>query len=319
MKRVGKTLSAMVALTVAAACGGGGEEAGGLKEVTIGLVPAAVTAAIHVGIDQKFFEAEGLKLTVETGQGGAALLPAVSSGQMEFASSTPVSLLLARDRGLDVRVIAPWTGDGTSAGGTVKSSNVVLAKDPAVRSAKDLEGRTVAINALRSVGDLTIREAVRHAGGNPDRVSFVEMGFADMPGALAQGHVDGIWTAEPFISTLVAKGNHAVKETNNSDAVPDMATQLIFTSKKLADNDPELVAAMTRALNKTLVHVKENPEKVRAHVPTVLKQLDPEIVKRLDLDVFETEVRRAPLERIGQLLELEKWINSPADVGGLLP
>ncbi|SDH10325.1 NitT/TauT family transport system substrate-binding protein [Sinosporangium album] len=319
MNRVGRTLSVLVALTLVAGCGGGGESADGLREVTIGLVPAAVTAAIHVGIDQKFFEQEGLKPSIETGQGGAALLPAVASGQMEFASSTPVSLLMARDRGLKVRAITPWTGDGTSADGTVKSSNVVLAKDPSIRSARDLEGRTVAINALRSVGDLTIREAVRHAGGNPDKVTFVEMGFADMPGALAQGHVDGIWTAEPFITTLVAKGHHAVKQTDNSDAVPDMATQLIFTSQKLIDDDPDLVAAMTRALGKTLAYVKDNPDKVRARIPTVFAELDPAIVKRLDLDVYETQLRREPLERIGRLLELEKWIKPPADIAGLLP
>lgn len=317
MRRIA-TIVAVAAVALTAACGEG-EDDDGVRDVTIGLLPASVTAAIHVGIDQGFFEEEGLNLSVETGQGGAALLPAVSSGQMEFASSTPVSLLLARDRGLDVRVIAPWTGDGTAAEGTVESANVVLAADPAIRGAADLDGRTVAINALTSVGDLTIREAVRQAGGDPDGVTFVEMGFADMPAALAQGNVDGVWTAEPFISSLIAEGHHAVEGTNNSDAVPRMPTQLIFTSGSLIESDPDLVAAMTRALEKTLAYAGEHPDAVRAHVPTVLSELDPDIVARLDLDVYDTEVPREPLVRIGELLDLEGWIENPADIDGLLP
>ncbi|PXY23357.1 hypothetical protein BAY59_27140 [Prauserella coralliicola] len=314
-----KATAALTALVLLAGCTSSGGEEGQLREVSIGLLPAAATAAIYVGIEEGFFEREGIELRIESGQGSAALLPAVSSGQMQFASGTPVSLLIARDQGLDVRVVSPWTGDGVSGNGTVNSSNVVIANDPAISTAVDLEGKTVAINALHSVGDLTIREAVRHAGGDPGAVTFVEMTFADMPGALAQGHVDAIWTAEPFISTLLDEGNHAVTGTNNSDAIPNMITQVIFTSQQLADEDPELVAAMARALKKTLQFSAEHPEDVRAKVPTVLPQIDQDLLAQLIFDgYYETGIDRAPLERIAQLLDGEAWLRNPADVDGLL-
>src|SRR5918999_218563 len=102
-----------------AACVCNGEDGGGaatpteadgeLRTVTVGMLPILPTAALHAGIEQGFFEDRGLELKIESGQGGAALLPAVVSGQMQFATSNPVSLMQAAEQGLDVQVIAHWT------------------------------------------------------------------------------------------------------------------------------------------------------------------------------------------------------------------
>ena len=117
---VRKWVPALVASMLAlAACGGGDDDSGSaggttgadgeLRQVTVGMLPILPTAALYAGIEEGFFEDNGIEITVETGQGGAALLPAVVSGDIEFATSNPVSLLQARDKDLDVRVIGHWT------------------------------------------------------------------------------------------------------------------------------------------------------------------------------------------------------------------
>ena len=70
----------------ASAEAGGG--AGDLTEVTIGTLPILPTAVIELGIDQGIFEEEGLSLTLETGQGGAALVPAVIGGAVAMNAGT---------------------------------------------------------------------------------------------------------------------------------------------------------------------------------------------------------------------------------------
>jgi NitT/TauT family transport system substrate-binding protein len=118
-----------------AACGRGDDAAGNAaasgssgepRAVTVGMLPILPTAALYAGIDQGFFAHHGIELTVQTGQGGAALLPAVRAGRMQFATSNPVSLLQARDRGIDVQVIAHWTSSLAAAptcGATRSSSS----------------------------------------------------------------------------------------------------------------------------------------------------------------------------------------------------
>ena len=99
------------AALVLSACGAGDdggttESASGLDQVTVGIIPILDVAPIYLGQDQGFFEDEGIELTLESGQGGAAILPGVESGQFQFGFSNNTSLLVAKDKGLDVRIVA---------------------------------------------------------------------------------------------------------------------------------------------------------------------------------------------------------------------
>src|SRR5688500_12281627 len=97
-----------------AACGGGDDDGGSTdapragegrepREGTVGMLPILPPAGLCAGSEERFFEDRGLEVTVETGQGGAALLRAVMAGQIDCATSNPVSLLQARGEDLDVR------------------------------------------------------------------------------------------------------------------------------------------------------------------------------------------------------------------------
>jgi NitT/TauT family transport system substrate-binding protein len=308
-----------------AACGGGdaGSSAasgsvgssGGLREVSVGMLPILPTAALYAGIEQGFFADHGIELKVETGQGGAALLPAVVAGQMEFATSNPVSLLQARDRGIDVRVIAHWTSALST--GDTDINGVVATAASGITSAKDLEGKKVAVNTLNGMGGLTIREAVRKDGGDPDKVQFLELGFPDMPAALGAGNVDAVWVPEPFLTTLTAAGNTVVSYSSK-DSVPGHPTQLFFTSGQLMKSDPQLVQDMTAAVEETLTYADEHPEAVKAQVPTFLK-VPADVLAQVGLEEFGTDLRRDQIEQLGTLMTQDDLLQKDADIDGLLP
>jgi NitT/TauT family transport system substrate-binding protein len=310
----------MLALT---ACGGGddGGSTGGegsdgeLREVTVGMLPILPTAALYAGIEEGFFEDHGIELTVETGQGGAALLPAVMAGEIDFATSNPVSLLQAREEGLDVHVIAHWTSALSS--GDADINGVVAAAGAGMDSAADLAGKTVAVNTVNGMGGLTIREAVRQDGGDPDAVQFVEMPFPDMPAALDGGNVDAVWVPEPFLGSLQAAGN-TVATYASKESVQGHPTQLFFTSPQLMQSDPELVEDMVAALEETLEFADAEPEAVKAQISEVLPQLPPEAVENVRLEEFGTDLRRDQLERLGELMVEDGLLDEEADVDGLL-
>lgn len=318
MKRIRITAAVCLLVSALAGCGddGGTEvDSEGNRQVTIGMLPIVPTAALYAGIDQGFFEDRGIELEVETGQGGAALLPAVMSGDIQFASSNPVSLLTARDQGLEVQAVSHWTSEHETPEESI--NGVVAAKGSPIQSAKDLAGKTVAINTLKSMGDLTIREAVRQDGGDPDQVKFIELGFPDMPAALAQGNADAVWVPEPFMGSLLAEGNQLVTNPCLATA-PGMPTQLIFTSPELAKSDPELVKDMTAALEETLEYAEANPDDVRAHIADVIPDFPEEAAANIRLEAFGTDMREAQLERIGELMKEEGWVENDPDVPGLL-
>ncbi|MGH1565445.1 ABC transporter substrate-binding protein [Mumia sp. DW29H23] len=317
MNKIGVTAAVCLALalTGCGGDGGDGDDGDGPRQVTVGMLPIVPTAALYAGIDQGFFADHDIELEIETGQGGAALLPAVMSQEIDFATSNPVSLLTARDKGLDVEAVSHWTSEHEDAADSINA--VIAAKDSGITSAKDLEGKTVAINTVQSMGDLTIREAVRKDGGDPDTVEFIELGFPDMPAALAKGNADAVWVPEPFMSGLLAEGNQLV--TNPClVAAPGMPTQLMFTSATLAEKDPDLVEDMTAALEETLQYAEDNPDAVREKIPEVNPNIKADTAAKIKLEAFGTDMREAQLEQIGALMEDEGWIENEPDVSGLL-
>ncbi|MGK5114802.1 MULTISPECIES: ABC transporter substrate-binding protein [unclassified Geodermatophilus] len=320
-----KWVPVLAATTLAlAACGGGDDEATGsggggadgeLRQVTAGLLPVAVTGALQGGIEQGFFEERGIEVTIETGQGGAALLPAVAAGEMQFATSNPVSLLQARGEGLDVRVVGHWTS--THAEGE-DVNGVIAHRDSGITAAAALAGKRIAVNTLNGMGQLTIDEAVRQDGGDPSGIQYVELPFPDMPAALEAGNVDAVWVPEPFLSQLIT-GGHPVASYSSQESVPGHPTQLFFTSGQLAESDPELVADFTAALEETLEWADQNPDAVRTEAEEFLGT-PAGAMANVRIEEFGTDLRREQIEQMGELMvEAGLLEQDELDIEGLLP
>ena len=319
--KFGITALAMSATLALAACGGGnssdgaanggGAASGETQSVTIGALPIVPTAVIHMGVEKGIFEDNNLDVKIETGQGGAALVPAIMSGTMNFATGNPTSLLTARDRGMDVRVIASYTYD------TPDGVHAVLAKaDSGIESAKDLEGKTVAINTLKSMGDLHIMDAVEKDGGDPSKVEFVEMGFPSMEAALAGGQVDAVWTPEPFM-TIIQEAGYNIVTYPGVESVEGHPTMMFFTSGKQVEEQPEMAENMKKAINEAMDYAQENPDELR-EVASKEFDIDPALVEKLVLEDVGGPVRTDTVEATGELMKKFGFIEKDADVEGLL-
>lgn len=69
--------------------------------------------------------------------------------------------------------------------------------------AADLAGRTIAVNALKDVGETVIKAALKKSGVDPNSVKLTPLPFPSMRSALGNGQVDAIWTPEPFLSRAI--------------------------------------------------------------------------------------------------------------------
>jgi NitT/TauT family transport system substrate-binding protein len=291
-------LAAATALTLAA-CGGGDDDAsgdesgsdGGLTEVTIGALPIMPTAALQVGLDQGFFEDHGLDVTIEMGQGGAAIIPSVVSGETTAGTSNVISLLQARAQGLDVRVTNHWSSGAT--------------EEPDV------------VNTLNNIAEMAIRASIQADGGDDSQVEFVEMGFPDMPAALDAGNVDATYSPEPFM-TLIQDSGGVVVSYPNLAVAPGIPTQMFFMGADLIENEPELAEAITAAIDETLEYAEANQDEVRAAAVEML-DMDPDLADRVALEHFGTDLRREEVQAIADTIYDLGMIDVEPDVAGLLP
>ncbi|WP_203137578.1 ABC transporter substrate-binding protein [Microbacterium sp. JZ31] len=239
--------------TAPAEGGGGGE----LTPITVGLLAIAPAAAVQYGIDEGIFEEHGLDVTVQMAQGGAAMLPAVSTGQYHFGVGNPLSVLTAASQGVDVRIASGYSFSLDEG----EDINAVVARaGEGIESWADLEGKKVSVNAVKTQGDLTIGEAVERDGGDPAAVEYIEVAFPDALAQLDGGNVDAVWIPEPFLSMAVADPDkYTVVGHPNQEAIPGLPTMVTFTSGAVAE-DTELVEAWRGAVADTLAAATDDRE-----------------------------------------------------------
>ncbi|WP_417218281.1 ABC transporter substrate-binding protein [Arthrobacter sp.] len=324
MKKPMRAALAAGAILALAACGSGspsgdsggadGSADGSLTKVTVGVIPIVDTAPIWLGDQEGFFADEGLDLDIQTASGGAAIIPGVQSGSYDFAFSNLVSLMVANDKGLDMKVVA----NGNSTTGTDHDfSAVVVSKDSKIKSPKDLAGQKVSVNNLSNIGDTTIKSVVEKDGGDPDSINFVEVGFPDAPAALDNGVVDAAWILDPFLTQAVDDGARVISN-NFTDFDPQLDISAYFTSQSAIDKNPELAAKFQRAMDKSLEFSEQNPDKVRDIVGTYTK-IDAETRKELILPKFRVEMNRDAAQKLGDSAVKYGTLSKAPNLDELLP
>jgi len=300
---------AVVTVAAAAGCGssssaaGGSPSSGGSKttQVKVGVIPIVDVAPLYLGQKKGFFSSRGIDLRMETAQGGAAIIPGVLSGQFTFGFSNVTSLMIAQTKGVPIKSVV--NGDATTGDTQADVTGVAVKKSSAIKSAKDLGGKTVAVNTLQNIGDTTVREAVREDGGDPSKIKFVEMPFDQMPAALTSGQVDAAWMAEPALT--IAKGQGArLVASPFAETDPKLTVATYFTSTKLLKENPGLVKKFTDAMTESLTYATEHPDEARQILTTYTK-LSGAVLKNLTLPAWPTQVNMASLEKLASLGEAD--------------
>lgn len=310
---------AAATLLLASGCGGSDDSpdsgSDGTDTIDVGAIAIVDTAPLHLAQERGYFAEQKLKAEITSVQGGAAGVTGVVSGQFDFGFANVTSLLTAREQGLPVKAVCNGVASTGEPGDDF--SAVLVKKDSPVRDAADLEGRTIAVNQLKNIGDTTVRASVRKAGGDPSKVTFVEMPLPDMPAALENGRVDAIWTVEPFVAQSTGQGARPVA-WNYADAAPDLTVALYFTTEKTAEGDPDLVKRFTAAMDKALAYADAHPDAVRRVLGEYTEIPAPTIAK-IRLPKWPTAVNEESVRTIAGLAREDGTLKKDADVAALLP
>lgn len=314
-----RALASIVAATLAFAlvgCGGSGSDVkteGGNAQLTIGVIPIVDVAPIYLGQQKGFFAKQKVDLTLKTASGGAAIVPSVVSGDFQVGFSNFTSLLLAREKGLPLKVVANGVSSTGVQGKDIGA--IVVPKGSPAQSAKDLVGKRVAVNTLKNICDTTVRASVRKAGGDPSGIRPVELPFPDMPAALSAGRVDAACIVEPQLSQAVAAGGR-VLTSMYVDAAPDLSVAGWFVTEKLLTSDRDLVDRFVAAINESNAYADAHPDEVRQILSKYTK-ITAEITATLTLPKWPAEINKDSVATLGTLATNDKVLAKAPDHNAL--
>ena len=207
--------------------------------------------------DKGYFKAEGLDVEIDQGEGSAASIPKVASGayQAGFGDLNAVADMASKrpaDAPVAVYMIyntPPFT--------------VVVKQDSPIRTAKDLEGKT--IGGPANDGALKLFPAfAKLAAVNASKVNITNMAPNLREQMLMKGQVDAVFGYVTTVSfSAKAMGLDPAKDLRfirYGDNGMDLYSNAVFFSRSFVKDNPKAVQGFVRALNRAIKDVLADPD-----------------------------------------------------------
>ncbi len=245
----------LLAVFIGSACAGKQTNTPTIKtdDITLQLqwVTQAQFAGYYVALEKGWYKEENINLTIRPGGPDISPINSVRSGAAQFGTS-----LLA-----DVLVAAQSTNDLVSIAQIQQTNGLLLIakKESGIRAPKDFEGKKVGIwlgNWEAQFDALIAKEGI-----DPGKFTLVAQGFS--MDAFLNGELD---VASAMIyneyNTVIENGYKPgdINIINYADYGLDFPGDVLFTSKKLAEENPDLMIRMLRASLRGWEYAVQNHE-----------------------------------------------------------
>ena len=235
--------------------------------ITVGALPVVDSAGLYLANKLGYFKQEGLTVKVTTVAQSTQAIPDMLHGTIAvIGGANYVSFIEAQAKGTaQFKVLAE--------GVTCKPNTFGVAALPSsgIKSAKDLAGKTVAVNLTNNIQTLTLNAVLKADGVDPSKVKYSVIPFPNMIAALKAKQVDAISAVEPFLGgSEAADGAKQVVSSCDGPAA-NMPMSGYLSTSDWAQKNPNTARAFQKALLKAQAYADANPSAVKAIIPTYSK------------------------------------------------
>jgi len=248
-----------------------------IRALKVGYLPLTDFLGMYAAIEQGYMAEEGLKLELQAMAGGATIIPAIVGGSLDFGISNYVSVIVANGQGIKIKAFSD------SAYGSKASPPfaIIVKKGSPIKTAKDLNGKKVAVNTRNGIVHVGVMEWIERGGGDPKTVQYVELPFPQMPPAITQGSVDAAAPTEPFV-TVSTSQDASVLSYYLTDLRDNCAIAGFISTDDWITKNRDAAQAFHRANTKGMDWVAKN-EKTAREYAAKYANLDPAIASKINL------------------------------------
>ena len=295
---VGAALCAVVAVALLA----GSTSANGRApiRVDIATIPVDAASLAFYAKHKGFFRRQGIDANIVLVSDPSQVTAAVLSGSADFAANSMGGFAILKSRGAPVRMVAAGAMYRPKAPTTV----LMAGKGQRIRRARDLIGKTVAIDAPNAITHVAMMRWLKRNGVSASRVEFRTLAFADMLGPLARGTIHAAVLPEPFITLARRQGATRIAKIFDS-VCPRTCLYTGWAAR--TDVDPNLAARFRRAIQAAAVWADQ--KKNRGASGRILARYAP-----IDAAVLRRMTRVYFAKRLVPSMA-QPWINAYAEFG----
>ena len=227
------------------------------------------------------FKKAGLNVDLQTFTNGGTATQAVTAGACDLGIANTVSVANATLRGLSLAIIA---GGGLYSTNAAATALCVAAGSP-LRTAKDLEGKTIALAALGDQAQAGIQAWLEKGGADSTKVKFVEVFFMEMGAALQQGRVDVAMIPEPALTIATNPGPARIFAKPFDAIAPLFLIGVWFAPTDWIRKNPDVAKRFAGAIYDAARWANAHHEESAAILAGVSK-IDPTTVRKMTRAVY---------------------------------
>lgn len=291
------------------------DAAAGPHTLVVSVVPSSNVAPLYLGVEQGIFEEHGLKLDVRLSAGFAANVAAVANGETDIGFGTTVPIVGAIANGVPIKIIGH--SDILDADEARDYSGLFVPKGSDIDDLADLEGKTVAVNALSNVFDVALKSAMEKIGADASKVEFLEVALPDMVAALDTGRVDAAAVGEPFTTLARNAGNTEVMKVFGAGFEPGTPIASYFVSDSWAGQNADAAKAFAAALQESSEYAAAHREEAQEIMSTYTK-IPADVLAQVEVGTYESVIDDAKLEKLAKLMASVGAISTAPDAAAMV-
>jgi NitT/TauT family transport system substrate-binding protein len=214
--------------------------------IRIATTPIDLGAQALYANDLGFFKRAGLDVELSVLTSGSVVASAVAGGSIDIGQANIVALAAAHGSGLPFTIVAP-AGYYTSKAPTTE---LVVAAASHVSSAKDLDGKTIAVTALKDLNWVGIQSWLAQGGATLDSVKYIVVPQSAVCAALTAGRAEAGVLSEPYLSYALENQCRVLAPTHDAIA-KEFLVGAWFSTTAWAQAHPDLVARFRTVMRET--------------------------------------------------------------------
>jgi NitT/TauT family transport system substrate-binding protein len=301
----------LAALSAALLFGGSASSSSDRTLATINLRTLNIANALplDLGVQKGFFAQHGIEIQKKVLQSGNDVVLALQGGDGDIGYLGYVPAMIGRVQGIKFQMISASEVEGTSADDNWQ--NIMVKGNSSIKTPQDLAGKTIAVNALKGVGEVMIKAALKKVGVDPNSPKLVAIGFGAMRSALNNGQIDAFWAPEPFVSQgLNIDGDRIVMAPG-----PVLGKFWPIGGYGALDSwvkaNPQLAKNFHDAINQSLSYAQAHPDEIRALLPSG--------TQNVRLPIWSPVVDRDKVVQLAKYAKEFGVIDSLPNIAQLLP
>jgi NitT/TauT family transport system substrate-binding protein len=259
------------------------------------------------------FRRAGVGIDLQVVNSGAAAAAAVAGGAAQIGISSLMNLLEAHERGVPFILVAPGSVITTDDG----YSQFIVLKDAPIRTARDLNGKTIAVPALRDLQSAAIMNWMDRNGGDPNSVRFVELPVSAAAVAVEEGRVDGANVNTPTLTRALDRGKVRVLAQIFNAIGPRFLNTAWFATTDYVNANRDVISRFARTLRDASAYCNAHHADTAPMVAAYMK-LDTGLVARMARCTFPEELSVRDIQPLVEISVRYKLIAKPIDPQSLI-